>query len=153
MVVWDRPAEPRGGKRRAWRVTTGAAALVALIVAVLVVANWGVVRDHVEAWHFQLKQDTAMIESDPKAMSRQPRTEEQLLHFAAAKFHRPVIFSPHEVTSFQFRPIRGRGVREILENRGWRIIEQRFPRRAYVVIRAADPIEQTILDPPLVWDN
>ena len=135
MVVWDRPAEPRGGKRRTRRVVLGAAALVALVLGALVVANWSTVRDHVEAWRFQLRQETAMIESDPKGMSRQPRTEEQLLHFAAARFHRPVIFSPREVTSSRLRTMRGRGVREILENRGWRFLEQRFPRRAYVVIR------------------
>src|SRR5688572_11969517 len=40
-------------KPRARRITIGAAALVAVLVAVLVVANWGTVRDQVEAWRFQ----------------------------------------------------------------------------------------------------
>ena len=40
-------------KPRAWRVVLGAAALVAVLVAALVVSHWSTARDHVEAWHFQ----------------------------------------------------------------------------------------------------
>ena len=39
-------------KPRARRVTLAATALGVGVVAVLVVVNWGVVRDHVEGWWF-----------------------------------------------------------------------------------------------------
>jgi len=52
-------------KPRARGITIGAATLVALVVAVLVVANWGSVRDHVEAWHFQLTRKTISTEPCP----------------------------------------------------------------------------------------
>jgi hypothetical protein len=49
-------------KRHAWRVTIGAAALGAVLLAVLVVANWSTVRDHIEAWRFQLTTEKETIE-------------------------------------------------------------------------------------------
>jgi len=49
-------------KPRARRITVGAAALEAAVLAVLVVINWGTVRDHVEAWHFQLTRNTKTIQ-------------------------------------------------------------------------------------------
>ena len=56
-------------KRRARRVVLGAAALVAVLVAVLLAANWGAVRDHVEAWWFVVLEDTRTQEPRrPKAV-------------------------------------------------------------------------------------
>ena len=51
-------------KPRACRITVGAAALGAGVLAVLVVANWSAVRDHVEAWWFQLMRKTVTNSED-----------------------------------------------------------------------------------------
>jgi hypothetical protein len=48
-------------KPRARRVTIAAAVLGGAVVVVLVVAHWDTVRDHVEAWHFQLTRKTATV--------------------------------------------------------------------------------------------
>jgi len=45
-------------KPRSRRITIGAAVLAVPLVAVLAIANWGTVRDHVEAWHFHLTRET-----------------------------------------------------------------------------------------------
>ena len=52
----------------------GVVALGAALVAVLVVANWGTVRDHVEAWHFQLTTKTEMVLPDPMWRPQQELT-------------------------------------------------------------------------------
>jgi len=39
-------------KRRVRRAVIGAGVLAAMLVLVLVLANWTTVRDQVEAWHF-----------------------------------------------------------------------------------------------------
>jgi len=52
-------------KRRARRAVIGAAALVVvLLLAALVVANWSTIRDHIEAWHFQLTRETTAIDPE-----------------------------------------------------------------------------------------
>ena len=144
-------------KRRARRVVLGAAALVAVLVAVLVLANWGLVRDHVEAWHFQLTRETETIE--PRAR-RPTRTgpiakEEYFFHFAADELHSSVIIDPLEVRPDvrhaggssrdaryealrQFLEFSEGGIIVCLEKSGWRVLKQRFPRRAYVVILDED---------------
>jgi len=45
-------------KPRARRLTSAAACLTAGVIVVFVVLNWSTVRDHVEAWHFQLTRET-----------------------------------------------------------------------------------------------
>jgi hypothetical protein len=49
-------------KPRARRVTIATAALGAGVIAVLVVLNWGAVRDHVKGWWLQLTRETETIE-------------------------------------------------------------------------------------------
>jgi hypothetical protein len=140
----------------------GAAALVALVVAVLVLANWGTIRDHVEAWHFQLTRDTEELLPDPAFKGRsaalpativatwKPSQAPLNLYFSRGFFRfmadysgRPVIFAsgehdyqiqlttPHEKVTADV-------AKAILEGNGWRVVEQRFPRRAYVVIHCTD---------------
>ena len=53
-------------KPRARRVTIAAAVLGAGVVGVAVVLNWTTVRDHVEAWHFQLTEDTQALVPNPR---------------------------------------------------------------------------------------
>ena len=127
-------------KPRARRVTIAAAGLGAGVVALLVVLNWGTVRDHVQAWYFQLTRETKTIEPlsiDAKAF----RIEERLFHVAANRSRCPVIFDPGEVLTREryggLEP--SGGAKGLLEANGYRVLEQRFPRRAYVVIRDAHP--------------
>jgi hypothetical protein len=48
-------------KRRARRVTIGAAGLGAVVLGVLAVVHWQGIRDHVEAWRYFLTTETRTI--------------------------------------------------------------------------------------------
>jgi hypothetical protein len=149
-------------KRRARRAMILTAALVAVVVGVLVVANWGTVRDHVEAWHFQLTQETVKILPNPASKgvpatvaatyiatwkpSRAPMNvyfSRGFCHLLADYSGRLVIFAskehdyPFELAT-QHENVTADVARTILEDNGWRVLEQRFPRRAYVVIRSTE---------------
>jgi len=76
-------------KPRARRITIGAAAVAVVLVAVLAVAYWATVRDHVEAWHFQLTR---------KAKTITPA--ELLAEHALDGAANHVIFDPQEVPAF-----------------------------------------------------
>jgi len=152
-------------KRCARRAVIGAAALVAALLSVLVVTHWGTVRDHVEAWHFQLTRETKTMEPRPEGMPvRGPSfwwatkrgmggpaySEEDVLQFAADRLRCPMILDQREVLDALASISSDISIREELAARGWRVLEQRFPRRAYVLIRAADrPLESS----PLMWDG
>jgi hypothetical protein len=133
-------------KPRARRVTLAAVALAAVLVTVLTVTHWATVRDHVQAWHFQLTRETETIQplSIPArvymnlAEMTAPRyvTEEHMLRVAADQFRCPVIVDPQEVYPLLVGFVSWNGTRETLEKRGWRFLEQRFPRQAYVVINS-----------------
>ena len=137
-----------GMRPRARRVTIGAAALGAVLVAVLAIANWGTVRDHVQAWHFQLTRITKTIEPHTRTTASQ-YSEENLLHVAANELRCPVIVDPKQLSPIhvELTPeallIPGTGIPAVLKKEGWRFLEQHFPRRAYVLIRDASSIEQT----------
>jgi hypothetical protein len=51
--------------RRGKRITLGVMAIALAVVLVLAIAHSVAVRDHVEAWHFQLTRATEAIEPDP----------------------------------------------------------------------------------------
>ena len=146
-------------KPRARRITVAAAVLVAVLLAVLAVANWGAVRDHVEAWHFQLTRETAMIMPEAKwkdAMEMVVGLDTIGLVKAVASLQDcPAIFSLEQrvepvMSGMQPVVLRRENFREVLESKGYRVLEQRFPRRAYVVIRdAAAPEESS----PVMWDG
>ena len=154
--------------RRARRTMIMTVALVAGIVAVLVVANWGTVRDHVEAWRFQLTRKTGVM-TGPGRCGNMSEAEDlfwDLFWFSG----RPVIFEyedENQVRSMGNQRMRyvfdqsaradlNRAAEEgdivravdavkgVLALNGFRVLEQRFPRRAYVVIRDAD-------SPPAQW--
>jgi hypothetical protein len=123
-------------------MATGLAVLV-----VLGIVHWEAVRDHVEAWHFQLKNQTVVIEPDPAR--RGLNVEYQYFHrldcfFILARYRGlPVILDSRSISIFAGD--RGKLLVEgsvmaadsasELAGIGWRMIDQRFPRRAIVVIR------------------
>src|SRR5688572_5492947 len=78
-------------KRRARRAMILTAALVAVLLAVLGVANWSTVRDHVEAWLVQLTKETATIQPDP-ALRIEIDTPNAFLHALAKYWGCPVVF-------------------------------------------------------------
>ena len=145
-------------KPRARRVTFAAAVLGAAIVAVLMVLNWATVRDHAEAWWIQLTRETETIlpnqslkevRSIPFGLSTIDTPDLSFASFVLlAKYSGvDVVFTsdwnklervtvvdlpdwnidlPTETTT----RITDR-IRSALEKDGWRVLEQRFPRRAY----------------------
>jgi hypothetical protein len=123
-------------KPRARRVTIAAAVLGVGVSGVFVVANWGTVCDHVEAWHFQLMRETRTITSDETWSFRAPGVV-VMLDCIAMETGRPVIFVPKDADFFELweYPQSGGEARKFLDAQGYRVLEQRFPRRAYVVIR------------------
>jgi hypothetical protein len=165
--------------RRGRRLAFTMAATGGVVVLGVGILHWGAVRDHVEAWHFQLTRETETIEPEP-AMRGIPKVLEAspagvsfyanaLLSleghpwYQASDFVRILanhsghyaIFATEENSTSQillgskFDGVTANIARDILEANGWRIIEQRFPRRAYVVIRdgshAAAGVEGTLI--------
>jgi len=145
-------------KPRARRATIGVAALAVVLLVVLVVACWGTVRDHVEAWHFQLTRKTMEVTPPPKGFRpvQEPSVEDvagcRLI--LATDSCLPVVFDSAEdrVSAFVLRDLdkevteflRVDEARRVLRVNGYRILEQRFPRRAYVVIRDVDRIRELL---------
>jgi len=158
-------------------------AVMGLVVLIgLGALYWGTVRDHVEAWNFQLTRNTRTIQPLPEGYARftwgGPHDyEELLLQDAANELRSSVIFDPQEVpfpvthtmmmvgnTQFGSHEeimelvTEALDIRVRLEKNGWRVLEQRLPRKAYVVIRDADPIEQAEPQPftrfqPILWEG
>ena len=142
-------------KRRARPVVLGAAALVAVLVAVVVVTHRGTVRDHVEAWHFQATTETETItppdDRERDALERwyfnNHMTSEMTKHsplrfhfqLLAAAFRHPVILDKRVGWTTTVDGMAHGGAAPMLSflrERGYRVLEQRFPRRAFVVISA-----------------
>ena len=152
-------------KPRARRVTIAAAVLGTGVVAVLVVVHWGTIRDHIEAWHFQLARKTMTI----AAYTGTERHLQDLpaLHAASTVYQscdleyllsvfvsleRPAIVEDEggatgiswfigeetPLGPISWKVSTADLARRILAARGYRIIEQRFPRRAYVVLAGPD---------------
>jgi len=141
-------------KPRARRVVIAALALVALVVAVVVIANWGIVQDHVEAWHFQLTRETQTFEPEPGTRTAavsdwvpgQGMNDRALFEYLANLSGIPVVFNPAAKSShFQYREgyphLTSDSAIGHLERSGYRVLEQRLPRLAYIV-RAPDPLEK-----------
>jgi hypothetical protein len=151
-------------KPRARRVTLAAAVLGAGVIAVLVVAHWDMVRDHVEAWYFQLTRETETVEYAAyksmgletlivDAMASNPHVTlgceaDAFLLLLGRESGGPVIVAVEDLSKevrWSFDETQPKGklagptlpqlARRILESNGFRVLEQRFPRRAYVVIR------------------
>ena len=130
-------------KPRARRVTLAAAVLGAGVSGVLVVLNWGTVRDHFEAWHFQLTRETETMDPGPPLRDPPMFDLKDWLVLLTTASDQSAIFAPTQevesglpcVFSFPRDQSHGSAILDVLGTHGWRVIEQRFPRRAYVVIR------------------
>ena len=138
--------------RRGRRVTIYAAALGTALVAVLALANWNMVRDHAEAWWFQFTTQTEDIPPGERlALGEHPLrthivTRWGLFDQLAAHSGIPVIVatrwrdaSGREGWPFIWQPAHDPDplakLLMTLGSAGSRVIEQRYPRRAYVVVR------------------
>jgi len=149
-------------KPRARRVTIAAALLGAAVVGVLVIAP-GPVRDHIEAWRLQLTRETLAIEpglvwKDNPVMPKREACEwmikemkkdgpwvscshvTYLFCILVDYSGQTVICDPAIAGSCSFAMKGGSTLStndalQIVRDNGWRILEQRFPRRAYVAIR------------------
>ena len=142
-----------------------------MLVAVLAVAYWGTVRDHVEAWHFQMTRETETIQPK-KGIRLEQFSEETAIVFSrdylqmlSTHSSLSVIFDPAECEEYATLWIQPRRtlpfptnatsaadwVLNVFRAAGCRIVEQRLPRAAYVVIRTAQfpsyPI--VVSEPPI----
>jgi hypothetical protein len=134
--------------RRGKRLTVGVMVVGLAVVLVLAIAHWGTVRDHVEAWHFQLTRETRTIEPDPLEPTLVFKSnvdltypiELHLFRHVATFSQRPVIWAPEQNVNLVSGGLSYTGdITKLLEAHGWRVLEQRFPRKAYVVIRDVEP--------------
>ena len=131
-------------KPRARRVTLAVAVLGSGVLAVCVVAHWSALCDHFEAWHFQLTRETALMRPGPLPAGFSWTTEDGksralplLLCLVANHSGMPIIFDPVGVQETEIGSADSSRALEFLKDRGFRVVEQRFPRRAYVVMRDA----------------
>ena len=131
-------------KRRARRIAIVATSVLAALVSVLVFTNWSTVRDHIDAWHFQLTRKTEVF--DPFRVTPDRVNEEGVLVYLSPGLQilstharRSIICDPEETKDIGLwrvvRRLTPEEVVRVLEEEGHRVIEQRFPRRAYVAIR------------------
>ena len=147
--------------RRGRRLAVTVAATAAVVLLVLAIAHWRTVCDHIEAWRFQLTRETETIEPDPAAVKRTikdlPVFDGDNRGFFASVEHllpllgsseMPVIFeqgpkatgvvwdtgSPTLLRPVDLTASTSDVARRILASNGFRVLEQRFPRKAYVVI-------------------
>jgi hypothetical protein len=134
----------RRGKRIAFTV---AARGLAMVLAVGIFYR-RVVLDHIQEWQFQLTQETRTIEPEPALQGdafllAEPPVGLPLISFLEILANYsgwPVIHAPEEGNSETELLARAERVtadiaRMTLESSGYRVLEQRFPRKAYVVIR------------------
>ena len=101
------------------------------LAAVLVVVHRDTVRDHLEAWHFQLTRETETLEPGPLIRS------DRFVFDPREGFWSAVIFDPSSRDSRSdnlHSPYTADEVLHFFREGGWRVLEQRFPRRAYIVI-------------------
>jgi hypothetical protein len=153
-------------KRRARRAALGAGAVGSLLLVVLTLANGGVVWSHLEAWRFQLARETKTIAPfvHGAALDRalDPFTGQLLLNIAVHELPHPVVFDPQEASQIpgvgtRWIWLRGEeNARVLLERLGYHVLLQRFPRKAYVLIRSGDSLlpSQGVLDPPVrTWEG
>ena len=143
-------------KRRGKRIAFTVAAAGLAVVLVLGTIHRGAVRDHLEAWHFQLTRKTKTV--TPGSAGRSftslcekvgmgPRSvvqDEVLLGVLAERSGRSVIWDPAGPT-WAFVLGQGEELRtaadatRILRAGAWRVLDQRFPRRAHIVLHDEPP--------------
>jgi hypothetical protein len=132
--------------RRGLRIALAAGAIVLGVIAGAVVLNWSVVRDHLEAWQFSRQGNTVSVQPDPAILerSRYPGGHgylacgaRDLVAMLAASSGRPVLASRAGLERrflLGLKDATAGLALGALESAGYRVLEQRFPRAAYVVI-------------------
>ena len=154
--------------RRGKRVTLGVMAVGLAVVLVLGIAHWDTVRDHVEAWHFQLSRQTKTALPDAALKELRLDGDGHLLRSQISREQdtAPVIFLRLFATTSGYAVIWAADDSRILDRQiilptrpeevgtdvmkaeleamGYRVLEQRFPRRAYVVIVDAHAREEAV---------
>jgi hypothetical protein len=147
--------------------------------------HWGIVRDHIEAWTFQLTRRTETIAPDP-AMRGVPIAlgaslpglsgvvgvvggqvevsgylwyqPSDILQILANQSGRSVNFDTEENLAPESRIILASRIENvtadvamaILQANRWRLLEQRFPRREYVLIRDEDASQDEAFEGTLI---
>jgi hypothetical protein len=140
-------------KPRAHRAVVVTAAIGMALIAVLVATHWATVRDHVEAWHFQLTRQTETIKlghDDPVIMERNVYVQVEGLPFQltmGSRMSSPRDKGPAQVHWERFGQGKIAPVDHILwlaSLGGCRVIEQRLPRGTYVVTGYTSPTPSII---------
>jgi hypothetical protein len=130
----------RRGRRLAFTVAATGLAVVLVLGMVYRVD----LRDHLEAWRFQLTRATKTIEplAPEQTVTFQPQMatlypiNEHPLQVTASFSGYAVIFDPKQMPPLvEAVTVSRGGATGLLKAQGWRVIEQRFPRKAYVLIR------------------
>jgi hypothetical protein len=146
----------RCGKRLALGVMTVGLA----VVLVLAIAYRKPILDHLQAWRFQLTTETETIETAEQPHERgwwidgkSYATQEDLLRRLESDSGIPVVM----VANFPWQARWQERLWKILPSGavftaadslqclravGWHVLEQRFPRRAYVVLSTEDPMQR-----------
>jgi hypothetical protein len=135
--------------RRGKRIAFTVAATGLAVVLVLAIVHWGTVRDHVGAWRFQLTTETITMEPRTEALALWASEREdpgklglefwELCDMLAGYSNVPVVFASIEAKTIFL--LGGRWTLaaadslQILKENRWRVLDQRLPQRAYVVIR------------------
>jgi hypothetical protein len=136
----------RRGKRLTLGVTITAAALGVGLVAALAIADWRTIRDHLEAWRFQMMRATDRIPPGPLPSRFSWTTDEGehpalplLFCMLANHYGHPVIFDAAGIQEIRFPAVPATEALEVLKAKGWRVIEQRVPQPAHVILRPRAP--------------
>jgi hypothetical protein len=140
-------------KHRARRVTIGAAILVVAVLTAFVIIYRDTVRDHLEAWRFQVTRKMHVMMPDPD-LEGEPQQIERVYVFRRHGVNRgdllrmladhsgvPVVLDAQlstsgyeSLTADECTSVTSSTVLHCLRECGWRIVEQYGPRRAYVVL-------------------
>ena len=130
--------------RRAKRLTLGVMAVGLAVVVALAIAHWDTARDHLKAWHFQLTRDTVTVDPGPSSENQDP-TKVPLVLLASLSGCPVICEEPgimmswsgwlkadHELSRAATSTDE---MLRFLRQLRFRVLEQRFPRHVYVVIR------------------
>src|SRR5262245_39380789 len=131
-------------KPRARRLVLLTAAAGTLVIVGLMAFNWPTVHDHAEAWWFQLTTETEAIRPDTPYLELCKKSDSyswhgirDLLRLLASTSGRLVIGGRDVYQVMAMVPARNLTpdfALHLLRSEGCRVLEQRFPRSAYVVI-------------------
>jgi hypothetical protein len=121
--------------RRGKRLTLGVMAAGLAVVLVLAIAYRKPILEHIEAWRFQLTRETVTVEPEDmkNGKVKPPEIDQVIFYFLPGFLDRPIIFAPKDAVLIT--GLVPDDFREMLKAKSYRVLEQRFPRRAWVVIR------------------